>query len=516
MPDGDRRREELDLGAVTAPEGYFLLRQAPGRPFLDAPDTDQEYRHRFTYRDSTNSIRRTAIELIQDARHKIFLASFRIGDRELLEALFAAVDRLRGGVYVITSWTEQSLTRDLSTLEDIDEVDVQAQKKRFDELTRRGIALRGHEGCHAKFLVVDDTVALVSSANLETSALVDTKRKRATGENGVVIGDPAEVDRLARFFTRLWFAGCTWEALPGAEYALHRRTPVPSPVVVAPPAGGPGVIWTYDTEDADGPHQERGILAALHDVIGRARRELLLATFSLVGIRDRPELLLEPLRRAMAAHALDVRLLVRARNNMPGHRADTAALAELGVTIHGDSGTHAKGVIADGRYGALFSANFDAVHGVYSGVEVGTRLDGRPALAEARRYFRHAMEHADLMFAPAPTQRELDHGLGSRWRRPWPHGERLTVMAAEADWRRLVDAAGNGPVLWEEGPELRLFVRDVVATLRPARSAQFQLTLADCRPDAAARMRDWCADRPAARTSRPMRGCCPAILTRIS
>ena len=217
-----------------------------------------------------------------------------------------------------------------------------------------------------------------------------------------------------------------------------------------PPTGGPGVIWTYDGDDADGSHRERGILAALHDVIGRARRELLLATFSLVGIRDRPELLLDPLRRAMAAHDLDVRLLVRPRNNVPEHRADTGALAELGVTIHGDSDTHAKGVIADGRYGALFSANFDAVYGMFSGVEVGARLDGRPALAEARRYFRHAMDHADLTFVPAPTQHELDRALGARWRRRWPHGARLTVSAAEADWRRLVNAATTGPVLWEK------------------------------------------------------------------
>ncbi|GAB3970427.1 hypothetical protein GCM10027615_26820 [Plantactinospora veratri] len=358
-------------------------------------------------------------------------------------------------------------------------------------------------------------MALVSSANLETSALVDTERKRATGENGVLVGDPAEVDRLARFFTRLWFAGCTWAALPGAEYALHRRTPAPSPVTVPPPAGGTGVIWTYDGEDGDGPHRERGILDAVHDVIGRARRELLLATFSLVGIRDRPELLLDPLRRAMAAHELDVRLLVRGRNNVPEHRADAAALAELGVTIHGDSDTHAKGVIADGRHGALFSANFDAVHGMFSGVEVGTRLDGRPALAEARRYFRHAMEHADLAFVPAPTQRELDEGLGARWRRRWPQGERLTVSATDADWRRLVEATATGPVLWEEDKELRLYVGDVVATLRPTPPARFRLSVAESRPDAATRMRNWYAERPGAGTARPKRGCCPALLTRL-
>ncbi|MFC6017688.1 phosphatidylserine/phosphatidylglycerophosphate/cardiolipin synthase family protein [Plantactinospora solaniradicis] len=507
--------DELDLGALVAPEGYYLLRDAPAAPFPGAPDPDQEYRHRFTYRGSAASIRRAAIELVEGAKHKIFLASFRIGDRELLDALFAAVDRLHGGVYVITSWTEDSLRRDLSSLEDIDDIDVQAQKKQFDELTRRGIALRGHEGCHAKFLVVDDSVALVSSANLETSALVDTARKPATGENGVLLGNPVEVDRLARLFTRLWFAGCTWAALPGAEYALHRRTPGRSPATAPPLTDGTGVIWTYGGEDGDGTHGELGILSALHDVIGRAREELLLATFSLVGIRDRPELLLDPLRRAMAAHDLDVRLLVRARNNVAAHRADTAALAGLGVTIHGDSDTHAKGVIADGRYGALFSANFDAVHGMFSGVEVGTRLDGRPALAEARRYFRHAMTHADLEFAPAPTQQDLNRRLGARWRRPWPYGPRLTVSAGDGDWRRLVGAAGSGPVLWEDSEHLRLYVGDVAAVLHPIGSGRYRLSIADSEP-AAARMQNWFTRRPAGGGPPPKRGCCPALLVRAS
>ncbi|WP_117213331.1 phospholipase D-like domain-containing protein [Allorhizocola rhizosphaerae] len=506
MPD------ELDLGALTTDEGFFLLSQTPSKPFVAEPDADTEYRHRFTYRGSDTSIKQAAIDLINGAQRKIFLASFRIGDRDLLDALFAAVDRLHGGVYVITSWTEDKLRKDLSSLEDVDDIDVQAQKKRFDELTRRGIALRGHEACHAKFLVVDDSVALVSSANLETSALADTSRKKATGENGVVIADPAEAERLARFFTRLWYSGCTWAALPGAEYALHERRPTPNPVTATPLADGPGVIWTH----ADAADSERGILGALHDVIGRARCELLLATFSLVGIRDRPELLLNPLRRAIANHHVDVRLLVRARNNIAAHRADTAALADLGVTIYGDSDTHAKGVIADGRYGALFSANFDAEHGLFDGVEVGVRLDGRPALMEAHRYFQHAMAHADLTFAARPAQRELDRGLGARWRRRWPFDQRITVSCTDADWHRLVATATAGPVLWEDdGDNIRVYVGAIAVTLKPVAPARFHLASQPVTTEAAARLRSWFDERQTPGDTKPRRGCCPAVLQRI-
>ena len=125
--------------------------------------------------------------------------------------------------------------------------------------------------------------------------------------------------------------------------------------------------------------------------------------------------MLDPLRQALVEHNLDVRLLVSARNQRSAHRADTAALAELGVTVHADSDTH-----------------------------------GRPALAEAHRYFHHAMDHADMEFVLRPAQRELDRSLGARWRRRWPLGQRLSVLANDDDWQILVAAATVGPVLWSK------------------------------------------------------------------
>jgi hypothetical protein len=119
------------------------------------------------------------------------------------------------------------------------------------------------------------------------------------------------------------------------------------------------------------------------------------------------------------------------RNNMGAHRTDAAVLADLGVRIDADQLNHAKGVIADDAHGALFSANFDAAHGLLDGVEAGVRLDGQPALAEAGRFFRHAMEHADLEYARSGawsccgSERQTVTDPGSqrgqcRWtRHPW-------------------------------------------------------------------------------------------------
>ena len=466
-----------DLGALTYPEGYFLLREpaasrSPYRPG-HAPD-NRPYRHVFTYAGSRPVIKEAALDLLASARRKVFLASFFVGEPDLLEALYAAASRLRGGVYVISALDEMSLRRGLERTEAADAPDAgdfRARNKRFEDMTSRGIAVRGHANCHAKFLIVDDRIALVSSANLETPALVDARDRGATGESGAVVTDPDEVARLSRFFARLWYA-CPFEMPPGEDHTVQERAPAPSPCRVSTSAVAPrpSVIWTHD--------DEQGILANIHDVIGRAQDRLLLSTFSLNGLTERPELLIDPLKRALEARSLHVSLLVRGRNNVQVHRRDANALARLGVKIHADSLNHAKAVIADDRHGALFSANFDGEHGLLSGVEVGVRLDGEPALTEAVRFFDHVIAHADLAFAANPTQREMNDRLGAGWRTPWPLEADVRVAASRRTWERFCSAVVSPPVL---------FTRETANTLRLYAGGE-QWTLGDRRADGARRL----------------------------
>jgi phosphatidylserine/phosphatidylglycerophosphate/cardiolipin synthase-like enzyme len=437
--------ERLNLGDLTAGEGFFLLRQPRVRrtPFLAEDLTAASYRHVFTYLKSEQTIKEAAIEVIESAEHKVFLASFLLGDTELLDALYRAAGRLRGGVYVVSALDDESLKRGLAEIEsgeDPDTAYLKAHNKRFEDMTQRGIAVRGHDNFHAKFVVADDRVALVSSANLETRAF-DT-----TGENGAFVTDPVETQRLGRFFARLW-ASCVFEMPPGQAHSVQPRQPTESPCMVPVPPVTPGtsLIWTYPGEHL--------ILRTLHDIIGRAEHKLFLATFGLTGLTENPALLIEPLRRVIEAHRPEVSVLVRARNNMPGHRRDAAELAKLaGVTIYADSLNHAKGAIADDAYGALFSANFDAKHGLDSGVEVGIRLDGTPALSEAIRYFQHAMACSDLVFETNPSARELNERLGAHWRKPWPLEPELRLRAEDVCWQDFT-ASAERPVLYVQGAD---------------------------------------------------------------
>ncbi len=204
MPDTP---SAIDLGAGRCEDGFFLLRDHVPRPFLPGTGNGSGWRFCATFRDSPTSLRDAVLDLIRNARRKVFVTSFILGDDELIEALAATARRLTGGVYVISELSERSLSRGLSQLADRTErgqsVDqkVEAEKKRFMSLVRQGVAVRGHENCHAKFVVVDDQVAWVGSANLETRAFT------VVGEAGVVLDDRRSVATLARLFGRMWMVG---------------------------------------------------------------------------------------------------------------------------------------------------------------------------------------------------------------------------------------------------------------------------------------------------------------------
>jgi cardiolipin synthase A/B len=507
--------DRLDLGAYRHDEGYFLLRDdGETAPYIAETVGGGQYRHVFSYRGSRPTIKEAALGLLSAARHKVFVASFRIGDTELLKALYDAADRLRGGVYVISALDEKSLRKGLQS-EDADAPgadDIRAQNKRFEDMTSRGISVRGHENFHAKFLIIDDRVALVSSANLETSALTDTKTRGATGENGFIVSDGAEVLRLARYFARLWHE-CTYEMPPGEDHTVQERTASPSPcrVPAADLEHAPSVIWTHDGE--------LGILDTIHHIIGRARHTLLLASYSLNGLIERPELLLTPVERAIRAHSLKASLLVRARNNHPQTRQGAAALAELGVQIHADSLTHAKAAVADERYGALFSANFDADHGLLSGAEVGVRIDSDQALNEAVCYLRHAMTHADLTFAPNPTQRDMDLRLGAFWRTVWPFESEVPVSSTDEVWQRFTSVAKTGPVLYSNSREqgLLLYAGDSEWTLTgpgPTGTRTLKHVRKSAHQNTRAQLDEWLNAR-SQQAAPGKRGFCPAVLLKL-
>lgn len=438
--------DTIDLGTRVVPGGFFVTRRdAPTRSRFTpaAGSADDGYRHCFTYAGGGSTIQDELIAMIDGAHEKVFVATLYLGDAGVREALVRAAGRLRGGVYVVAALDNKGLDKAINETDDIADVDQQIEYRNFKEITTRGIYVRGYPGLHAKYVVVDDEVALVSSANLATRAF------QKTGENGVVVTAQPDVRQLATLFARLW-ARSTFDIPPNrTENPVKHRDPGRAPELPDVPGNGP--LWTCE--------QERTVLTAMREVIDSARSDLVLATYSLLGVAHqlsadkpaRPELLLDPVRAAVD-RGVDVRLFLRGRNIGDATRREATTFADAGVRIVPDRLNHAKGVIADAEKGALFSANFVPHMGLLDGVEVGMRLDGTPALTEASRYFEHAMAEADMNFVRDSTVAELAKNMYAESFTTWPHPAPLEVDARPADWAEL--AASTDFALYEaESPE---------------------------------------------------------------
>jgi phosphatidylserine/phosphatidylglycerophosphate/cardiolipin synthase-like enzyme/DNA-binding CsgD family transcriptional regulator len=451
-------------------------------------------------RGEPSTLKDALLWMIRRARHKIFIASFRIGDEELFQALFDAVERLRGSVYVITLVDEKSLARGIDQIEDDAEADEQVLLKQFGPLVERGIYVRGHDRCHAKFVVIDDQIALLSSANLETRAFTTTT------EIGVIVEDTGEVNRIARFFSQLWH-DCTWNVAPSEAYTVARRSKSKSPVRSMPDASTRQcVIWTHD--------ERRHILTALRESVRGARTDLLLASFSLNGMVEQRALLLDHVEHFMRQTGASVRLLVRARNHVASHRRDAAAFAALGVSIFADDVNHAKCVIADRQEAVLFSANFDAQHGLTSGVETGARIVDPLLVDEVAMFFEDLILAAPMRLSVSPSHSEFQ-SLAARWIHPWPLASKVRVRASAADWAVLMGLEPVDPILFQQGTDGRvsLLAGRHVFLMQPIFGNTF-IQLDRRAPPASAYtavLEEWLSKNP---VDRVPRGVCAATLVR--
>jgi phosphatidylserine/phosphatidylglycerophosphate/cardiolipin synthase-like enzyme len=446
----------IDLSKNRIDDGFFVKNGREPSPYEWPADSGEPYLFLGTYQNSGSPIRDALLHLIRGAQQRLFVASFMIGDEAVLVELLNAASRLRGGVYIITALDERSLRRGLAEYEDQEQEPPEERRKNFNRLTTNGIYVRGHESCHAKFAVADDTIAIVGSANFVTNGF------ERTGEANVLIRERDQVRQLARLFISLWYEGCTWEIPPGETYQVAQRQPIRPPAIPDPPCvSAAGVTWTNQATDTF-LHQ------SICDAIARAKRQVTLASYSVTGMIDKPHLLIEPLRDAIA-RGVSIRLFVRQQNPNSSQRADLCRLFDMGVEVYGDRLNHAKGVVADGILGALFSSNFDGAHGLDSGVEVGVRLDGHSALKDFEHYLDHAMKNADARFVRNPTLEQLDGKLAARWCQQWPWNLEMRVICKSADADNFLVEAANGPVLYENvAGGIRLFAGNTTLVLQQA------------------------------------------------
>lgn len=245
---------------------------------------------------------------------------------------------------------------------------------------------------------------------------------------------------------------------------------------------------------------------------------LLLASFSLHQLTANPELLLSPLADAIQKHGLKVQFLVRVRNNMESHRKDAWELEKLGVRVFGDSLNHAKAVIADRSRGAIFSANYDAEHGLNNGVEVGVRLCKSAALESVVQFIEHSIDHAETELQVTPTHRQLNDRLAAGWRFAWNDDYTQSLTCSEADWDRFAECrSGQVTLFSSEANTLELMRGNWKWRLRrdPRKANSWTSdSLSESGRPSSEMFREWLSRRVSGNHNQAVRGICPFVLRR--
>lgn len=375
MIDPIKMDRERDLGAERLPD--LWLRRGP--PVGGGPEAPG----RGLWRTGPNGeFRKAVIEAIDQARQVVLVASFLLADAPLVEAMLRAGARgVR--VYVITA-SEQRVSRAPDDDELFEKRMVDDHKKLLRDLAGKTL-LRSAEHFHAKFVVVDPpwvkggtTRALLSTANFN-KALID----------GVEIGVELDAARAAAVATV--FAHAFWNEAERELVEVDRLATIAKPPAVPAISPHPDVFVTTRSSTT--------LREAVLDLIGRARRELVISSYGLDPSHASVAAIRDAAKRGVA-----VTLLTRPR---PAVQAAARALADAGVTVRAHEKLHAKAIVADGA-GLVMTANLEA-HGLDRGFELGVRLQDSAVLVRVLKEWTDAFPWE---FRASPTRTQ---SVGEVW-----------------------------------------------------------------------------------------------------
>lgn len=436
----------------------------PGPARQPAPHRLHDTRRRDVLHVSTDDLTRTAhirralVEQIAEAKQKVLFCSFLFADEEIVRALCEAAERLHGGVYVLTALGKHLRAEVLEPDSDVDAntAKLQDRAKRHEDhlqrLAHAGVWLRSAEDCHAKFCVVDDACAIVTSANATQEAY------ESNPEDGLVIRDSRAAIEFGRLFAHVWQHLSTLESTPGARLDVHSLTSARAPAWRA--LAGDAALRPVTTLR----NNEASLRDAAIAVIDRAIDHLAIATYSFMGMEEHP--VGAALARALARNVrLD--LLVQPRNHIDAQRASLAWLVGLAperVRLYGHRRTHTKSIVADGHAALLWTGNLEARHGWDDGIEVGVLVEDAGVASAVAGWTGDVMRRATHVALNTPTVRELvDAGqpsaLNGEWTVKLPAGAQKAA-AAQALSRNPVELLEvQGALVLRCGDEMLVDIR---------------------------------------------------------
>ncbi len=357
------------------------------------------------------SLKEEIIKLINSAEKNIYLSTWLLNLEEVKDALLRKASDLKGHIYCLMAIERNNFRYQLSSAyknsieSEIDDLQEKYNFTALKELSGRNslgaaVEIRGHSNCHAKFLIIDEKVMLICSANFTHSSLeIGPKPFLNRNEVGLRIEDPNLVHQLIVLFKDMYllrynaqypFKGPEKGEIHPVVYSkqiLHDDNDYLSELIDSKmnPINGLEFIWTYDILDhRDYPSrfEPKKFLKKLKETLENEDQFAFITAYSIVDLEDTEvdNLLITKVRDEKIR--IIIIIDVKNKEKLPENLKELKALDNFDVFYH--PGTHAKFMLTSKNW-MMSTANIDGTHGLSNSFEVG--LLGRDI--RIYNYFKH-------------------------------------------------------------------------------------------------------------------------------
>ena len=387
--------------------GLFLRRQTPSSIITKYEDGKSRlFKHLSTF-SGRSTIKENLIEILKNAQNYVFFTSFLIQDEQIIQTLIETARRLKCHVYVLTTLQNNDFDAIASFEDEIieEQWNFKEHIKGIQELVRNGISVKARKDCHAKFAVIDDKYAIVTSANAVPTCFTDIPQqngriREANPENGVLIEMPLEVIRISNFFRAIWRSAYNYYVSPDEHiFEIGELSKEIIPVICNEPGSKSDegqIVWTS-------PDDWR-ILHSIVRMIDVAQQKVTICSYVIRGIET--HLLGEKLLEA-AKRGVEIELLVRGmyrRDHIDSCYFLKKTLKDQ-INICGDFCNHSKAILIDDKEAMIFSANIDSQHGLDSSVEMGFLSQYPDFIGSVANFLNRLKAGCCLEFIANPKQK---------------------------------------------------------------------------------------------------------------
>jgi len=314
------------------------------------------------------------------------LVNFLLEDSEIIDLL---IKKFKEGVriYIITSleknlekykevWKSKKEKYD----ETLNDDEITEKFKNHEKLCRNGIAIRGHNKCHAKFCIIDDKHFIVSSANLSFKSLNENPELGIIGINSLEMAL-----FLSKLFIFLYDKICTYTSTH-RENEIKEEEPYnifdKCQISLLENLSNNQPIWTIDVNESKkilDINLRLPLYNKIMKLISEVKEEIIIFSYLIkfAHNEENNQNLWDAIFTKIKNENIKLKIILRNSKIKPIKKYIEKQGNYLikNVDIYGHKSIHAHGIIFDNSTCIFGSANISSEFGLKNNIELGWILE---------------------------------------------------------------------------------------------------------------------------------------------